>query len=66
MKKTHDIMASILKISKLMGNALDSGMRAERILAIKSKDRLSEIKFVKSYENLLKEVMGNVERELKI
>lgn len=65
MKKTHGIMASILKISKLMNNALDSGMRAEKILAIKSKDRLSEIKFVKSYENLLKEIMGNVEKELK-
>ena len=66
MKKTHGIMASISKISKLMSNALDSGMRAEKILATKSKDRLSEIKFVKSYDNLLKEVMGNIERELKI
>ncbi len=65
MKKTYDIMASILKISKLMNNALDSGMRSEKILAIKSKDRLSEIKFVKSYDSLLKEVMGNVEKELK-
>ena len=41
-------------------------MRAEKILATKSKYRLSEIKFVKSYDNLLKEVMGNIERELKI
>ncbi len=65
MKKTHGIMASILKISKLMNNALDSGMRSERILATKSKDRLSEIKFVKSYDSLLKEIMGSVERELK-
>lgn len=65
MKKTHDIMTSILKISKLMSNALDSGMRSEKILAIKSKDRLSEIKFVKSYDNLLKEIMGSIEKELK-
>ena len=66
MKKTHDIMTSILKISKLMNSSLDSGMRAEKILATKSKDRLSEIKFVRSYDNLLKEIMGNIERELKI
>jgi len=65
MKKTYDIMTSILKISKMANNALDSGMRAEQILAIKSKDRLSEIKFVKSYENLLKEIMGSIEKELK-
>ena len=66
MKKTHDIMTYILKISKLMNNALDSGMRAEKILSIKSKDRLSEIKFVKSYDNLLKEIMNSVERELSV
>ena len=65
MKKTHDIMTSIIKISKLANNALDSGMRADQILETKSKDRLSEIKFVKSYENLLKEIMGKVEQELK-
>jgi len=65
MKKTHDIMTSILKISKMANNALDGGMRAEQILATKSKDRLSEIKFVKSYENLLNEIMGKVEKELK-
>lgn len=66
MKKTHNIMTSILKISKFMNNALDSGMRAEQILAIKSKDRLSEIKFVKSYENLLNEIMGKIEQELNV
>ena len=66
MKKTHNIMTSILKISKFMNNALDSGMRAEQILAIKSKDRLSEIKFVKSYEDLLNEIMGKIEQELNV
>jgi len=65
MKKTHKIMSSILKISKMANNALDSGMRAEQILATKSKDRLSEIKFVKDYEELLDEIMGKVRKELK-
>ena len=65
MKKTHDIMTSILKISKMANNALDNGMRAEEILKTKSKDRLSEIKFVKSYDNLLNEIMSKVETEMK-
>jgi V/A-type H+-transporting ATPase subunit A len=65
LKKTHAIMASISKISKMANNALDRGMRAEQILAMKSKDRLSEIKIVKSYENLLNEIMGSIEKELK-
>ena len=64
MKKTYDMMTSIIKISKMANNALDNGMRADQILATKSKDRLSEIKFVKSYENLLKEIMGKIEQEL--
>jgi V/A-type H+-transporting ATPase subunit A len=65
LKKTHAVMASISKISKMANTALDRGMRAEQILAMKSKDRLSEIKFVKSYENLLNEIMSSIEKELK-
>ena len=57
-------MTSIIKISKIANTALDNGMRAEQILATKSKDRLSEIKFVKSYENLLNEIMGKIEKEM--
>jgi V/A-type H+/Na+-transporting ATPase subunit A len=64
LKKTYDIMTSILKISKLMNSALDSGTRAENITSNKSKDRLSEVKFVKEYEGLLKEIMLNIEKEL--
>ena len=65
LKKTHKIMTSILKFSKLANNALDSGMRAEQIVAIKSKDSLAEIRRVKDYENLLNGVMGKIEGELK-
>jgi len=65
LKKSYDMMKSIMQFSKLANNALDGGMRADEILAIKSKDRLSEIKFVKSYENLLKEIMKKIEVELK-
>ena len=65
LKKSYDIMESIIHFSKLANTALDNGMRAEQIMATKSKDRLSEIKFVNSYENLLNEIMRNIEQELK-
>jgi len=65
MKKTYDIMTSIIKISKMANTALDNGMRAEEILMTKSKDRLSEIKFVKNYGNLLNGIMGKIEKEMK-
>lgn len=65
LKKSYAIMKSILHFSKLVNNALDSGMRAEQILVTKSKDRLSEVKFVKDYEKLLNEIMGNIEKELR-
>ena len=59
-------MKSILKFSKLANTALDSGMRFQQILATKSKDRLSEVKFVKDYEKLLNELNSNIEKELKV
>ena len=65
LRKTYRIMQSILQFSSLANKALDGGMRAERILAIKSKDRIGEIKFVKDYEKLLSEIMGSIEKELK-
>jgi V/A-type H+-transporting ATPase subunit A len=64
LKKSYDIMKSIIRFSKSANAALDSGMRAEQIIATKSKDRLSEVKFVKDYEKLLAEIMDKVEREL--
>ncbi|MCH8328930.1 MAG: V-type ATP synthase subunit A [Nanoarchaeota archaeon] len=66
LKKTYKIMESIMQFSKLANTALDNGMRAEQILLTESKDRLSEIKFVKDYEKLLAEIMGNIEKELSV
>ncbi|MFH0867690.1 MAG: V-type ATP synthase subunit A, partial [Candidatus Woesearchaeota archaeon] len=66
LKKTYKIMESIMQFSKLANTALDNGMRAEHILDTKSKDRLSEIKFVKNYETLLGEIMSGIEKELNV
>ena len=66
LKKTYLIMKSILHFSKLANAALDSGMRMQQIFATKSKDRLSEVKFVKDYEKLLQELTSNMEKELRV
>ncbi|MBW2976330.1 V-type ATP synthase subunit A [Candidatus Woesearchaeota archaeon] len=64
LKKTYQIMKSIMHFSRLANSALDSGMRAEQILLTKSKDRLSEVKFVKDYEKVLAEITKEMEKEL--
>jgi len=66
LKKTYQIMKSILYFSKVANGAIDSGMRLQQILATKGKDRLGEIKFVKDYEKLLDEIMKQMEAEMKV
>jgi len=65
-KKTYQIMKSILYFSKLANAALDNGMRTQQILTTKSKDRLSEVKFIKEYEKLLDGITKEMEKELKV
>jgi len=64
LKKTYHIMKSILNFSKLANDALSNGMSAEKILDTKSKDRLSEVKFVKGYEKVIAEITKEMEQEL--
>ncbi len=66
LKKTYLIMKSISHFSKLSNTALDSGMRMQQIISVKSKDRLSEVKFVKDYEKLLDEITREMEKELRV
>ena len=65
LKKTYMIMKAIINFSKLANNALDNGLRVQQIAATKSKDRLSEVKFVKDYEKLLFEIAGQMEKEMR-
>lgn len=64
-KKTHAMMKAILHFSRLANAALDNGIRVQQILSTKSKDRLSEVKFIKEYEKLLDEITRQMEKELK-
>ena len=66
LKKTYSIMKFIINFSKLSNSALDNGMRLQQIMAVKSKDRLSEVKFVKDYEKLLEELKSQMEKELRV
>ncbi len=66
LRKTYLMMKSILHFSKLANSALDSGMRLQQIITTKSKDRLSEVKFIKDYEKLLNDLNNSMEKELKV
>ncbi len=62
-KKTYLIMKTILHFADLAKTALDSGIRAQRIVAMKSKDRVGDVKFEKGYENFLAEANKEIEKE---
>ncbi|MBI4439164.1 V-type ATP synthase subunit A [Candidatus Woesearchaeota archaeon] len=64
-KKTHMTMKTILKYADLAYASLEAGMRAQKILEIKAKDRIGEAKFEKNYEALLKAIEKEMEREFK-
>jgi len=65
LKKTYMIMKSILHFGKNAVQALEMGKPVQHILATKSKDKLSEVKFVKDYEKFLNEINDSIEKELK-
>ncbi len=62
-KKTYQLMKAILKYGDMAYAALSAGARVSEITAIKSKDKLSDVKFEKDYEKLLNSVMKEIESE---
>ncbi|MBI2143467.1 V-type ATP synthase subunit A, partial [Candidatus Woesearchaeota archaeon] len=62
-KKTYLIMKTILHFADLAKTALDSGIRAQRVVAMKSKDSVSLVKFEKDYESFLNGVNKDMEKE---
>ncbi len=62
-KKTYLIMKTILHFADLAKAALDSGIRAQRIVAIKSKDNVANVKFEKDYEEFLANANKEIEKE---
>ncbi len=66
LKKTYLIMKSVLHYAHIANAALESGTRVSHILEIKSKNRLSEVKFEKNYEPLLETINREMEQEIKV
>ncbi|MBI3052307.1 V-type ATP synthase subunit A [Candidatus Woesearchaeota archaeon] len=64
-KKTYLIMKTVLKYADLAYAALESGGKAQRILEIKAKDRIGDVKFEKDYEPFLKGIVADMEREFR-
>lgn len=62
-KKCYMLMKSILHYSKLANDALDRGIRIQQILETESKDRMTDVKFEKDYERLLKEIDVSMDKE---
>ncbi|MBI2175853.1 V-type ATP synthase subunit A [Candidatus Woesearchaeota archaeon] len=62
-KKTYLIMKTILHFADLAKAALDSGIRAQRIVALKSKDKVADVKFEKGYEDFLAAANKDIEKE---
>ncbi|HLD97391.1 MAG TPA: V-type ATP synthase subunit A, partial [Candidatus Nanoarchaeia archaeon] len=61
--KTRLMTKTILDFGDLAKAALDSGARAQKIVALKSKDRIAEVKFEKDYVPLLAAVNKEIEKE---
>ncbi len=64
LKKTYGIMKTILNYAKLANAALDRGKKLAEISGIKSKDKLSEVKFTKDYAPFLADINKKMEQEL--
>ncbi|MEK6853818.1 MAG: V-type ATP synthase subunit A, partial [Nanoarchaeota archaeon] len=62
-KKTYLIMKTILHFADLAKTALDSGIRAQRITVMKSKDNLAGVKFEKDYDTFLNAINKDMEKE---
>jgi len=56
-------MKIMLHYSKLAGTALESGARIQKLLEIKSKDKIVNAKFEKDYKTLLAGIQKEMDDE---
>ncbi len=64
-KKTYMMMKTILKYADTAYKSLEDGKRAQKILEIKAKDRIGDVKFEKDYETFLKNIEKEMDKEFK-
>ncbi|MCK5177869.1 MAG: V-type ATP synthase subunit A, partial [Candidatus Aenigmarchaeota archaeon] len=65
LEKTKDILQTILWIGDKSYDTLEKGVRARDIVALESKNKISEAKFEEDYQTVLKNVKKIVEADLK-
>ncbi|MCK5477147.1 MAG: V-type ATP synthase subunit A, partial [Candidatus Aenigmarchaeota archaeon] len=65
LEKTKDILQTILWIGEKSYDTLEKGVRARDIVALESKNKISEAKFEEDYQTVLKNVKKIVEADLK-
>ncbi|RLG14821.1 MAG: ATP synthase subunit A [Candidatus Nanohalarchaeota archaeon] len=63
--KTKEILNTILWVGQKAYAALDKGVRARDIVAIESRNTISEAKFNEDYKKVLDKAKKNIEAELK-
>lgn len=62
-EKSYHLMKLILKYNVLAQSTLSRGVRVKTILALKTKDKISEAKFTKEWKELLASIEKEMERE---
>ncbi len=63
LKKTHMLMKTIIHFADKAYESLDSGIPARSIISMKSKNMISDVKFEKDYDKLLKSVGKEMDKE---
>ena len=64
LKKTYKILKTILYFNEKSNQSLKSGVSVKEILATKSRNKISNAKFEKDYENVLTNVKKEIDDEL--
>ena len=65
LEKTYMLMKTILLYYDTASKTLDAGARVQEIIAIPSKDKISDAKFEKDYKKLLAGLQKSIENELR-
>jgi V/A-type H+-transporting ATPase subunit A len=63
MKKQYDMMKAIRQYSDLAYAAQSAGVTPQQILAVKAKNELPQIKFIKDYKPALDKIQAELEAE---
>jgi len=65
LEKSYMIGKTIMLYSRLASQALDSGLRVQDILGVKSRNKISDAKFDKDYKKILRDVQKEMEQEFQ-